>query len=40
MNVSNRVRIYKTSHIGGHKFAGNVITFPSGDWYGYITPSR
>ncbi len=23
-----------------HTFAGNVLMFPSGDWYGYVTPSR
>ena len=28
------VQVMKISHIGGHKFAGNVICFPSGIWYG------
>ena len=26
------------SHIGGHKFAGNVIAYPAGVWYGRVTP--
>jgi len=26
------------SHIGGHKYAGNVIVYPSGTWYGRVTP--
>lgn len=28
-NLSN-VKVVKTSHVGGHKFAGNVIVYPSG----------
>jgi len=30
--------VYQVSHIGGHRFAGNVIVYPPGDWYGYLTP--
>jgi len=26
----------KVSHLGGHKFAGNVIVYPSGTWYGRV----
>lgn len=26
------------SHIGGHKFAGNVIVYPGGIWYGRVQP--
>eukprot|EP00742_Colponemidia_sp_Colp-10_P010879 GILJ01012008.1.p1 GENE.GILJ01012008.1~~GILJ01012008.1.p1 ORF type:complete len:175 (-),score=22.29 GILJ01012008.1:151-675(-) len=33
----NDVRVVGTSHIGGHKFAGTLITYPSGDWYGRLT---
>jgi len=32
------VHTLKISHIGGHKFAGNVIVYPSGVWYGRVTP--
>ncbi|KAI0243855.1 hypothetical protein L0F63_006675, partial [Massospora cicadina] len=31
---------FKTSHIGGHRYAGNVIVYPMGDWYGGIQPSH
>ncbi|MBI4612197.1 MAG: sucrase ferredoxin [Planctomycetes bacterium] len=32
------VALHRTSHVGGHEFAGNVILFPAGDWYGYVRP--
>ncbi|KAI0347182.1 hypothetical protein BDW22DRAFT_1367554 [Trametopsis cervina] len=38
---SKRALILKVSHIGGHKFAGNVIIYtPTGTsiWYGRVTP--
>lgn len=28
----------QVSHIGGHKFAGNVIVYPTGVWYGRVLP--
>jgi len=31
------VHVYGASHTGGHKFAGNCLFFPSGDWYGRVT---
>ncbi|KAI5476930.1 sucrase/ferredoxin-like family protein [Pseudohyphozyma bogoriensis] len=37
-----RVGIFKISHIGGHKYAGNmIIAFPNGTsiWYGRVLPS-
>ncbi|CAF3747164.1 unnamed protein product [Adineta steineri] len=36
-DLSDNVHWLKISHIGGHKFAGNVIVYPSGTWYGRIT---
>jgi hypothetical protein len=30
--------VYKTSHIGGHKYAANVVIYPSGHWWGYVRP--
>ncbi|CAF0801503.1 unnamed protein product [Didymodactylos carnosus] len=30
------VHTLKISHIGGHKFAGNVIVYPNGVWYGRV----
>lgn len=32
------VTIRGTSHVGGHKYAGNVIIYPEGVWYGTVTP--
>lgn len=32
------VTVRATSHVGGHKYAGNVIVYPAGVWYGLVTP--
>ncbi|GAP63826.1 hypothetical protein ARMA_2249 [Ardenticatena maritima] len=37
--LSDRYRVVASSHLGGHKFAGNIIVYPSGDWYGLVTPA-
>lgn len=37
-NRENLADISRISHIGGHKFAANAITYPSGDWYGRFRP--
>ena len=34
------VEVFACSHVGGHKFAGNVLVYPEGDWYGNITADR
>lgn len=34
------VAVRATSHIGGHKFAGTLIVYPEGQWYGRITKSN
>jgi len=31
--------VRRTSHLGGHEYAGNVIVYPEGVWYGYVTPA-
>ena len=36
--LTHMVSVQRTSHIGGHRFAGNVIIYPGGDWYGRVTP--
>ncbi|XP_059662375.1 uncharacterized protein LOC132308336 [Cornus florida] len=43
--LQSKVSVSACSHIGGHKYAGNVIIFGSningevtGHWYGYVTP--
>ncbi|XP_075505389.1 altered inheritance of mitochondria protein 32-like [Primulina tabacum] len=45
-NLKNQVFVTACSHVGGHKYAGNVITFSAdpegkivGNWYGYVTPN-
>jgi (2Fe-2S) ferredoxin len=30
--------VRKTSHLGGHKYAANVVMYPSGHWWGYVKP--
>lgn len=32
------VAVRATSHVGGHKYAGNVLVYPAGVWYGHATP--
>ncbi|CAF1048113.1 unnamed protein product [Adineta steineri] len=34
----DNIHSLKISHIGGHRFAGNVIVYPSGTWYGRVLP--
>ncbi len=37
--LSEAVYLHRSSHVGGHKYAGNVLLYPPGDWYGYVTPA-
>ena len=30
-SLGDRVKVVKTSHVGGHKYAGNVMVFPAGE---------
>lgn len=32
------VTVRATSHVGGHKYAGNLLVYPEGVWYGYARP--
>lgn len=32
------VTVRATSHVGGHKYAGNLLVYPEGIWYGYVRP--
>jgi len=34
---NNDVMVLPSSHIGGHEYAGTLITYPSGNWYGRIS---
>jgi (2Fe-2S) ferredoxin len=36
--LASTVTVQGSSHVGGHRFAGNVLIYPGGDWYGYVTP--
>ncbi|KAF9356711.1 hypothetical protein BGX26_004867 [Mortierella sp. AD094] len=35
--LTNSIRVYGVSHIGGHKWAPNTIMYPSGDWHGNLS---
>lgn len=37
--LERHVHLYRSSHVGGHRYAGNVLIYPAGDWYGYVTPA-
>jgi (2Fe-2S) ferredoxin len=37
--LTGQVYVHQTSHVGGHQYAGNVLIYPEGDWYGYVTPA-
>ncbi|KAK4347745.1 hypothetical protein RND71_034084 [Anisodus tanguticus] len=44
-DLKNEVHVTACSHVGGHKYAGNLIIFSAdkegkiaGHWYGYVTP--
>jgi len=39
MTSCYKTQVYKVSHVGKHEYAANVITYPSGDWYGYVKPA-
>ena len=28
------------SHVGGHRFAANVLSYPSGEWFSLVTPAN
>lgn len=36
--IDDKVVVAGSSHFGGHKYAGVVIVYPSGDWYGRLRP--
>jgi (2Fe-2S) ferredoxin len=35
--LADAVKVHGASHVGGHRFAGNVLIYPDGNWYGYVT---
>jgi hypothetical protein len=34
---SDSITVAGSSHIGGHKYAGVLVVYPAGDWYGLIS---
>ncbi len=32
------VHVHPSTHVGGHRYAGNVLVYPGGVWYGYVRP--
>ncbi|KAI0683235.1 Sucrase/ferredoxin-like-domain-containing protein [Cytidiella melzeri] len=34
------VKVGGVGHVGGHKYAANVLVFPYGEWLGHLTPSH
>jgi (2Fe-2S) ferredoxin len=37
---ADHVKVLPSSHIGGHKFAGTLVVYPSGHWFGHISKSN
>lgn len=37
-NLHHQWTVAKVSHVGGHVYAGNIIIYPDGVWYGYVKP--
>lgn len=35
--LDNAAEVWRSSHLGGHRFAGVVVCYPSGNWYGRVT---
>lgn len=35
-NDSTPLHLWSASHYGGHRYAGNCVAYPSGDWFGLI----
>eukprot|EP00301_Raphidiophrys_heterophryoidea_P024483 c7967_g1_i2.p1 GENE.c7967_g1_i2~~c7967_g1_i2.p1 ORF type:complete len:229 (+),score=42.89 c7967_g1_i2:451-1137(+) len=35
-NLTDLVSVHPCSHVGGHKYAANVLFYPSGDWFGLV----
>jgi hypothetical protein len=36
--LEQEIHVRRTSHVGQHSLASNVLVYPGGDWYGYVTP--
>ncbi len=38
--LSDQVEVFSSSHLGGHRFAGILVCYPSGNWYGRVTTNN
>jgi hypothetical protein len=38
--ASEHVRVWQVNHFGGHQFAPTLLDFPSGHWWGHLTPKH
>ncbi|KAI0087243.1 Sucrase/ferredoxin-like-domain-containing protein [Irpex rosettiformis] len=38
-SLQDLVQVGGVGHVGGHKYAANVLVYPYGDWLGYVTPA-
>ncbi|KZT19414.1 hypothetical protein NEOLEDRAFT_969832 [Neolentinus lepideus HHB14362 ss-1] len=40
-NAAHRIRLMgETTHVGGHKYAANVLVYPHGEWLGNVRPEH
>ena len=37
LSISSKIAVRASSHIGGHRYAGTLIVYPQGQWYGFMT---
>jgi hypothetical protein len=38
LGLKEKTDVWRSSHLSGHRFAGIVVCYPSGNWYGRVTP--
>ncbi|KXS15843.1 hypothetical protein M427DRAFT_134861 [Gonapodya prolifera JEL478] len=38
LNLDSSIKVLACSHVGGHKYAGNLIAYPAGVWLGRVAP--
>ncbi|KAF9223129.1 hypothetical protein BS17DRAFT_734723 [Gyrodon lividus] len=37
---SSRIKLAEVAHVGGHKYAANVLVYPHGEWLGKVEPEN
>ena len=38
--LTDSICVAGSSHIGGHKYAATLISYPGGEWFGQVTPKK